>query len=264
MSFGVKPVDDSPQLSDAIESGDLIRKILGTNPILFFDFDGTLAPIVSHHDDARIRPSVRRLLEHLRDRFVVGIISGRGVSDVEERVGISGLIYAGSHGQEIDMPGRERWVPPASVRSKAELDSAGDDIELLLSGLGGVVVERKPLAIAVHTRKAINETVRRRAVSAVQATIGDYPGLVVRFGKEVIELRPDTIWNKGTAIEFLCEEFGGGVPLFIGDDKTDEDGFRVVNQLNGVTILVAESMRPTLAKFGLKNTDEVEHFLAIL
>lgn len=252
------------QLPDAIDSAELIRKLLGNEPIMLFDFDGTLSPIVSHHVDARISEPVRQLLKDLGARFEVGVISGRGANDVMEKVGISGLIYAGSHGQEINMPGREMWVHPASARFKTELDSAADAIEALLNGLNGVVVERKPLAIAVHTREAINESVRRRAVSGVQTTIGDYPGLVVRFGKEVVELTPDTEWNKGSAVEFLCDAMGGRVPLFIGDDVTDEDGFQMANHLGGVSIVVGPAPSPTAARFALDDTDAVEQFLSIL
>jgi trehalose 6-phosphate phosphatase len=252
-------------LPNAIHSAELIRKLLGSEPMMLFDFDGTLSPIVDHHEDARISEPVRQLLKELGTRFVVGVVSGRGALDVRQKVGISGLIYAGSHGQEIEVPGQPRYEHPESLRLKGELDAATGALESRLAHLSGVAIERKPFAVAVHTRQAFTDTAREEAVSVVEEMISDYPGLVVRSGKEVVEMTPATQWNKGNAVEFLCDAMGGRVPLFMGDDITDEDGFQMANDLGGVSIVVAPTLsRPTAAQFALDDTDAVEQFLSIL
>jgi trehalose-phosphatase len=128
------------------------------------------------------------------------------------------------------------------------------------------MVERKRFATAIHFRNA-----DRSEVAAVEAAVRDvaaaYPALVVTTGKEIFEYRPDFDWDKGKALEWLLDELGieveRQVPIYLGDDTTDEDAFRSVRDI-GVGIVVGSDGPQTLATFCLADTTEVERFLAQL
>jgi trehalose-phosphatase len=257
----LKPVSAVPK---ALHSLDQIKAIVRGRPAIFLDYDGTLAPIVDDPAKARIPQSTRTAVRALLEKAPVALVSGRSAIDVRDLLGLSGVVYAGSHGQEIAFPDDTYFENPASVEFLGALDKAE---RLLTEGLvraDGIQVERKPFAIAVHTRRAGSESDRVRA-GEIAAEVGASAGLVVRPGKEVHELRPDVDWHKGRAIEFLMGRLEGLVPLFIGDDETDEDGFSSVLKRGGVAIIVSDDPdRRTLAEFSLKDTFATTTFLTKL
>lgn len=257
----LKPVSALP---NALDSLDQIKAIVGGRPAFFLDYDGTLAPIVNDPAKARLPQSTRSAVRALLDRSPVAVVSGRSAIDVRDLVGLSGVVYAGSHGQEISFPNDIRFENPESVEQLGALDKAERLLTEGLAGVDGIQIERKPFAIAVHTRRAGSESDRVRA-GEVAAEVGLSAGLVVRAGKEVHELRPDVDWHKGRAIEFLLSDLEGYVPLFIGDDETDEDAFSSVLKRRGVAIVVADhDDRRTLAEFKLKDTTATTTFLTRL
>jgi trehalose-phosphatase len=255
----------SAEIPDAIGSIKQIKGRLGADPLVFLDFDGTLSPIVENYNDAVIAVSVRTTLSDLSERHSVVIISGRAAADVKGRVGLPTLTYAGSHGQEIEYPDGTRYEHPDSIRTRGQLDGAERALRARLGPTDGINLERKPFGVAIHTREVVLEGDRHRAAAAAASVLDSFPDLTIRTGKEVIELRPDNDWDKGSAIEFLHRSLGRPSVIFIGDDETDEDGFSVVNRLGGVTVLVApHPERPTLAQFILDDTDSVAEFLEFL
>lgn len=257
----LKPVSAVPNALDRL---DQIKAIVRGRPAIFLDYDGTLAPIVKDPAKARIPQSTRTAVRALLEKSPVAIVSGRSAIDVRDLLGLSGVVYAGSHGQEISFPDDTRFENPASLEHRGALDKAERLLTEGLAGVEGIQVERKPFAIAVHTRRALGETERDRA-SEMASEVGASSGLVVRPGKEVYELRPDVDWHKGRAIEYLLGRLEGHVPLFIGDDETDEDGFSSVLKKGGVAIVVAdEPDRRTLAEFSLKDTFAATTFLTRL
>jgi trehalose-phosphatase len=257
------PTSNLPSALDAMGE---IREKVADRLALFLDFDGTLSPIVADFAEARIDAPVRDVVKGLARRFVVAIVSGRGSADVRDRVGIDGLIYAGSHGQEIDMLDGSRYEHPASLSAAAALDRAESSLRHLLLDADGVVVERKPFSIAVHVRNARSEYARSLAAH-VSAEIAREEGLIARRGKEIWELRPNVAWDKGKAIEHLIDEVAPGcIPVFIGDDETDEDGFRAVGRRGGLGIVVVppKNDRRTSALYRLSDSREVTAFLSLL
>jgi len=231
---------------------------------VFLDYDGTLAPIVSDPEKALLSDSMRQTLRALAAQAAVAILSGRDLDDVRRRVGIDAIIYAGSHGFDIaSLHGLHRQV---ATEFLPKLDMAERELREALDGIPGARVERKRFSVAAHYRNVKENEVARveRGVSKVAA---QHPELRRIDGKKILELLPDVDWDKGKAVLWLLEALGleqdDVRPVFIGDDRTDEDAFRTLEQ-RGVGILVGEQPRPTAAKYSLKNTAEVEHFLRAL
>lgn len=233
-------------------------------PAVFLDYDGTLTPIVDHPDDAVLTESSRAALSRLSQRVPVAIVSGRDRADVAQRVGIESLYYAGSHGFDITGPDGFNEQRGAEFRSTLRL--AADQLEDRLEDLEGVWVERKRYGVAVHFRQAKDSAreVERRVADVERS----HPALKRSGGKMIVELRPNLDWDKGRAVLWLLEALrlpaDEYLPIYIGDDETDEDAFRALNPDRGIGIVVGESHRPTAAHYRLRTTEEVREFLAKL
>ncbi len=233
---------------------------------VFLDYDGTLTPIVEHPDMAVLSPEARSVLERLAAVTTVAIVSGRDVVDVMDKVGVPGLYYAGSHGFDIRSPSGEPVGDEEMVRFDAflsSLDQAEAELRQDLADVPGSNVERKRFAIAVHYRQVPGEY-HQRVADAVDRIAPGYPTLRVAGGKMIWELRPDIEWDKGKALEWLLKEMDldhpGVIPLYIGDDVTDEDAYRVLGD-RGVGIVVGREERTSAAEYALEDTDEVRIFL---
>ena len=243
-----------------------VRKIArsGERLAIFLDYDGTLTPIVSHPEDAWLSESMRQTLRSLAGRVPVAILSGRDLDDVRGRVHVDGIVYAGSHGFDIAGAGglhRELGAPYLSV-----LDAAEAELREALDEIPGAQLERKHFSVAAHYRN-VNENDVSRVALAVEAVAATHRELRRIDGKKVYELLPDIDWNKGKAVLWLMDTLGlaqGNVlPIYIGDDTTDEDAFRALKG-RGIGILVSEQPQVTAASYWLKNPDEVECFLRAL
>jgi len=233
----------------------------GARPlVVFLDYDGTLTPIVAHPEDAHLDEGGRAALAALAARVPVAVISGRDLADVRARVGLDELIYAGSHGFEIEGPGLSHEVAP---EVRAELEQAADELRAELPAASGLVLEPKRYGVAVHWRMTDPAAVPGiRAV--VDAVIAHRPRLRLYEGKKVFELQPDLPWDKGEAVTYLLEALAeqGVTPrgLYLGDDRTDEDAFRVLRGA-GASIVVWDTPRATDAGFWLRDPDEVTELL---
>ena len=235
----------------------------GERLAVFLDYDGTLTPIVSHPEDAWLSESMRQTLRSLAAHVPVAILSGRDLDDVRGRVHVDGIVYAGSHGFDIAGAGglhRELGAPYLPV-----LDAAEAELREALDEISGAQLERKHFSVAAHYRN-VNENDAIRVAEAVDAVAVTHRGLRRINGKKVYELLPDIDWNKGKAVLWLLETLQlesrprGIRPIFIGDDRTDEDAFCALEK-RGIGILVSEQPQVTAANYWLKNPDEVECFL---
>ena len=233
----------------------------GDRLAVFLDYDGTLTPIVSHPEDAWLSESMRQTLRSLAGRVPVAILSGRDLDDVRGRVHVDGIVYAGSHGFDIAGAGglhRELGAPYLSV-----LDAAEAELREALDEIPGAQLERKHFSVAAHYRNVDENDVSRVAL-AVEAVAATHRELRRIDGKKVYELLPNIDWNKGKAVLWLLEtlqlERGNAFPIFIGDDRTDEDAFCALEK-RGIGSLVSEQPQVTAASYWLKNPDEVECFL---
>jgi trehalose 6-phosphate phosphatase len=233
----------------------------GDRLAVFLDYDGTLTPIVSHPEDAWVSDSIRDTLRLLAGRVPVAILSGRDLNDVRGRVLVDGIIYAGSHGFDIAGAGGLRRELGAAYLPV--LDAAEGELREALDEIPGAQLERKHFSVAAHYRN-VNESDAFRVAQAVEQVAATHRELRRINGKKVYELLPDIDWNKGKAVLWLLEtlglERGKVLPIYIGDDRTDEDAFRALEK-RGVTIVVSEQPKVTAASYWLKNPEEVERFL---
>ena len=200
---------------------------------IFLDFDGVLAPIVDRPEDAYPPEETRDELRRLCERYgLVAVVSGRAGEDVRARVDVDGLVYVGSHGLELDR-NADRWRRSIAVFA-ANAPWPRAETEL------------KGLSVAFHFRHREDE---RAAVLELEqlADVAREDGLVARFGRKVLEVLPPVGSNKGTAVRALLDGAGIERALVAGDDTTDIDAFRAVEDLEHkvrVAVLAPES--PTL------------------
>src|SRR6187549_793125 len=235
----------------------LINEIIacagGKRPAVFLDYDGTLTPIVSHPEDAWLSESMRQTLQSLAGRVPVAILSGRDLDDVRGRVHVDGIVYAGSHGFDIAGAGGLRRELGAAYLPV--LDAAETDLRGMLDEIPGAQLERKHFSVAAHYRN-VNENDAFRVARVVDAVAARHRELRKIDGKKVYELLPDIDWNKGKAVLWLLETLdlvrGNAFPIFIGDDRTDEDAFCALEK-RGIGILVSEQPQVTAASYWLKN-----------
>jgi trehalose 6-phosphate phosphatase len=197
---------------------------------IFLDFDGVLAPIVPHPDDATLPASTRAELRRLAQRYaIVAVVSGRDGDDVRARVGLDELTYVGSHGLELN-PEAERW-------RQRILD---------FSSTVPWPAEPKRLTLAFHYRDAEDEQAAVRQLEEV-ADRAREEGLVARFGRKVLEVLPPLAGDKGTAVRSLIERAGVTRALVAGDDTTDLDAFRALDDLEcAVRVAVVSPESPAL------------------
>ena len=226
-------------------------------PLLFLDFDGTLAPIVEHHEDAAISEEMRELVKALSEKYPVAVVSGRGLADVKKRVNLPELYYAGSHGFEISGPGDFARDHEEAVKVIPVFNEIEPVLKKKLAGIKGVDFERKKFTLAIHYRQ-VKQELEPEVHDVVAKELKDYPEVIKSDGKKVIEIRPAIDWHKGKAVEFLkkiLSKKDKPLAVYVGDDVTDEDAFEYDN--NGVGILVGEHGRRTFADYRLEDIGEV-------
>lgn len=227
-------------------------------------FDGTLAPLLEQPAGGRLTPRLQQALRVLASLPTVTtmIFSGRERADLQERIGIPGLYYAGNHGLEISGAGVLFIEPTASERC-ATLHTLASTLTEQVRHLQGVVVEDKGLTLTVHYRDLSSERHEelRRIVHSTLA--GSNHPFVLTTGDAVYDIRPRVYWNKGDAVRWLLKnlERESALVLYLGDDATDEDAFTVL--ADDITIRV-DGGAETTAQFELDNFAEVEEFLSWL
>ena len=237
--------------------------------LLCLDYDGTLTSIVRSPKRALLADTTRRLLDKLshEPRYIVCIVSGRSLKDVKKLVGLEGLIYAGNHGLELEVP-RLRFVIPRASETKPLLKRIADKLGSELRDIPGSSVEDKGLSLSVHFR-----CVRRGDLQRVKLIFEEItrPYLLrgeirIAGGKKVFEVRPPISWNKGKVVTWLLKRpaiMGKTeitLPIYVGDDLTDEDAFRALLG-TGITVYVGRPNTSSKAEYYLANVREVKSFL---
>jgi trehalose-phosphatase len=230
---------------------------------LFLDFDGTVSPIAETPLLAEIDPEIREIIGHMaaREDVHVSIVSGRSIDDVRTRAGVAGVIYAGNHGLEIESD-TVCFREPQAESLRLELRALILQLELALSGTDGTLIEQKGLSASVHYRQ-VNEALREWVRHTVQQTVERSRSFSCRDGKMVVEVRPAIDWHKGHAVQWILDRVlpPGALPIYIGDDATDEDAFFLL--ADGITIRVGEAAE-SYAAYSAPDLDAVRNFLSKL
>jgi alpha,alpha-trehalase len=252
-------------LPDALSSFGQLAGVVGARrPFIFFDFDGTLSDIVDQPGAAALVPGAATALQSLAALYPVAVLSGRGLEDIQARVGIPGLWYAGSHGFEMVGPDGGYHRNETAAEAIGVLAEAAAELTRQLASIPGVAVEHKRYAVAVHYRNAAPEAAT--TVTAAVHDVGSRNGLKVTSGRKVVELRPNLDWDKGRTLQWIVDQVAGEeplLPIFVGDDLTDEDGFDSVLH-DGIGIVVRhleDGDRATAARFSLDDPAHVREFI---
>jgi len=240
---------------------------------LFSDYDGTLVPIAARPELAVLPPRRRELLQKLSrlSGLTLGIISGRQLDEIKNLVQLEGIFYAGNHGLELEGPGLSLLYPEARA-TKPIIDQVASHLSEMLASINGVIVENKGLTLSLHYR-----LVSEAQVGVVEETfyhitrpLEEVGKVKVTQGKKVWEVRPPVDWDKGKAINLLltqCQEHPERkeiLPIYLGDDVTDEDGFRAVAEYGGWGIFVGAKKPASQASYFLLSCQEVDRLLALV
>lgn len=232
--------------------------------LLSFDYDGTLTPIVDQPDQAVISDEMRDVVRNVAEHTPVAIVSGRDLKFIRQHMQLDNVYYAGSHGYEIVGPNDFAYELEAAAALLPQLDRAEEGLQAAIQSIPGAEIERKRFAIAVHYRNVADDRVAelRQSVDELLAASTD---LRKKGGKKVIEVQPALDWDKGKAVRLLYERLAReeekARPAYIGDDLTDEDAFREIRLLNGLSILVGDHGAPTYADYALRTVADVEKLL---
>lgn len=261
-------------LHDALRDGERFATMLaGRRPAVFLDYDGVLTPIVDRPEDAVMSDDMREAVQALAQRCSVCVVSGRDRPVVQELMGVDNLVVAGSHGFDIWSPQEGTIQHGAATGFEDLMSEVRGRLRAEIESIRGVVVEPKLASVAVHYRLAERDD-HARVTAVVDGLLDEFSGrLKVTPGKMVYELQPKIDWHKGKAVLHLLEtldlDVDDVVPVYLGDDITDEDAFRALAG-RGVGIIVGHPDDPevanrlTAADFVLESTVEVEKFLGTL
>ena len=244
----------------------IAERIQEREAVIFLDYDGTLTPIVARPELAVLSDKMRATIRKLGEMCPTAIVSGRALSNVKNLVQIDELYYAGNHGFEIASPHDSTILYEKGKEFVTAVKDACQRIELQIAGIDGAFVENKIYSLSVHYRLAAPGRVAEIERIVVEQ-LGNYPNLQKHEGKKVFELRPKMDWNKGKAVLWLLQalhlDHPETFPIYIGDDRTDEDAFRVFKG-RGMGILVSDIRQDSYADYVLRDTDETRQFLMML
>ncbi|WP_172839148.1 trehalose-phosphatase [Thermanaeromonas toyohensis] len=232
------------------------------------DYDGTLVPLAPRPEEARPSPRLLKLLSCLSQDLKrhVAVVSGRRVEELADLLPLPYLFLAGLHGREVLHPAQDSRGsrlrlklgppgPPPGVWEEIQAHA-----ERLATQVSGCWVEDKKEAIALHFREADPKKAAQIVATFIRFTqpLVEAHQLEYLKGNKVIEVRIKGI-HKGIAVEYFLKLFPHAFPIFLGDDLTDEDAFRMLKG-RGLSVLVGEP-RPTLATYNLPTPAKVEDFL---
>lgn len=248
----------------------------GKRLAVFLDYDGTLTPIVKDPDRAFMPEQMRAAVRRVAQLFPTSIISGRGREKVEGFVQLKELFYAGSHGMDIVGPkansapeDEQRLAFQPAAKYAPIMDSVFQALTHRVQEIPGAFVEHNKFCVSVHFRNCSPDSYDA-VVAAVKDTLHDHSNLKASRGRKVLEIQPQVDWGKGRALSHMLnalslDDCDDVIPIYLGDDRTDEDAFKVLKQRgSGFGVLISNKMKDTDAKYTLTDPSEVMAFLTCL
>lgn len=232
--------------------------------LIMLDFDGTLSPIALTPSRAILPEGIKSALLKCSKFFPIVVISGRPLKDIKMKIGLKNLIYAGNHGLEWQIKKKINYwpVPKETIKLLLDIKQKFQKIEQKYSG---VLLEDKYFSLAIHYRQLDSIFISnfKRDANKIIGSLNNSSILQVLRGKKVIELRPNLDWNKGKFALFIHQYFQNKlklklVPVYMGDDKTDEDVFNLFDK--GITARVGQN-KTSYAKYYLRDAAQVKLFL---
>ena len=234
-----------------------------SHTLLFLDYDGTLAPIAPSPKLATLPPATKSVLRSLSQssKLTTVLISGRSLLELRRLVGLPCLTYVGNHGLEMWREGR-RVAVAVQKTSREAIGLIRPRLAKLATAVPGASLEYKGLSVSLHYRMVSGDQVARlkAAFRREVLPLARPPVLTVLKGKKVIEVRPGLNWTKGHAVMRLMKRLGRSslLPIYIGDDRTDEDAFGALTE--GLTVRVGAHRR-SKARYYVRSVREVLQLL---
>jgi trehalose 6-phosphate phosphatase len=224
----------------------LLADLARARVLVAFDYDGVLAPLVTAPGGRAMRPATARLLREVARRYPVAVVSGRAYRDLSRRVPGRGIVRVGNHGFEL---GHAVRVPHGVMARVARWET---EVARRLDGIPGWHVEHKRSTLSIHYGMGKDW---RRVERSVRATGRSLAGARLLPGKKVLNVIPRSFPTKGDAVRRLLRRLRLDVALFLGDDRTDEDVFRLgPPTVVGVRVGAGRSA----ARWRLRSQDDVD------
>lgn len=250
-----------------------IRKVIkeAESIHLFLDYDGTITPFTDNPEETYPSKKAVNILKSLVSipQVQIAIISGRQLSKLRELLKLEEVTYAGAHGLQIEYPTGEKFVWDKAEDNKTVIEQIKNKLSGAFTNFDGVFLEDKEFTLGLHYRKYDGDP--QVIVKKFKQQVGDHlDGLQMLCGDKILEVRPKG-WHKGKAVELIKKKFvenfpegGKALPIYIGDDRTDEDAFQYLKEGPGLTVLVLNEKaktEPTQAKYYCQDPKEVLRFL---
>src|SRR5215471_14224811 len=222
-----RQISDLPHVLGEDEA--LVRRFAGKQPAVFLDYDGTLTPIVDRPEDAVISDSMREAVRRLAERVPVIVVSGRDRKVVQKLMSLDNLVVAGDHGFDIWSPSEGSIEHEVGASFESLLQEVETKLRAEMAVIPGVLIEPKKSSVAIHFR-LVPEEQRSHVKKCVDTILSEHlRELKVTPGKMVFEIQPKVDWDKGKAVLYLLKALhldrDDVVPIYLGDDITDEDAF---------------------------------------
>ena len=252
-------------MSDVFDNLDAITGILAHSPFgLITDIDGTISEIAPSPAEAQVHHECKAQLSRLVERLpLVAAISGRPVLEAKEMVGVDGMVYIGNHGLERWQDGVTEYVEGAE-EYRAKVAAARQGL-MDLTSIENLYMEDKGIALAIHYRNCLDRQQARQSILKQVEGSRSAKGFKIVEGKMVVELRPPVEVNKGSAVKDLIRDYRLCGGLYLGDDASDIDAFRVVHRdgFAAVGVLGDETPDEVVreADYTLDGVSEVARFL---
>lgn len=234
----------------------ILESLSFTKTLYAFDFDGTLAKIVSAPTDAYMTETTESLLKQLSELVPVAIVSGRSLQDLKDRVGFHPQFLIGNHGLEALGKNKNSLLEAEKVCKKWGRVLGNKIFE------SGVEIEDKTYSLALHYRRSRHKKLARNQLRSAIEDLTPYPRVIE--GKSVYNLLPPGSQHKGAAMLDLIKKSNIKHAFYIGDDDTDEDVFSVPYEDGQLMTVRVGSNQSSYAKYFIHRQSEINRLLRIL